>query len=66
MDVSEAYRGCIRAYRDVSKLLGYSDTLRAVNGLDSNRILEDSNWIIEDPNVNPLKIYKIHMRIRIQ
>jgi hypothetical protein len=32
---------------------------RAVNGLDSNRIPEDLNE-------NPLKIYKIHMRIHIQ
>jgi hypothetical protein len=34
-------------------------TARVVNRSDSNRILDD-------PNRNPLKIYKIHMRIRIQ
>jgi hypothetical protein len=34
-------------------------TIKSVNG-------SDSNWISEDSNVNPLKIYKIHMRIHIQ
>jgi hypothetical protein len=45
--------------QDGSLIIASQPINRAVNGSDSNRIPEDSN-------ANPLKIYKIYMRIRIQ